>query len=534
VNRLLMPAAIPRGDFGGALPLGSIAHANECSVETLTAMKCLEPVIMMSSTQSRMPRQSVRTFVNLASLVVVIAPIGCSSGIRPIKLSTYAKTTRAEPIAQPQAVGRPAGAANPQTQADAVGTGGGNRQLVQPVAYEEQFTDQPAKNSSASVTIGDQTAPDQLAMRPRIGSAGLHSSHPSHAASGECLAPGCQPGNGGEGFGAHLGGPFGGDNCSPGVAGYAPMPAFIPNPQGIEPNEFLCNGGDEPPSARARVGDQIIGVGIEDTVARYTTQRGEVNVTASNRVCLYAPRFGSVRRVTGADVGELAVGTRGMLHRDGPVRVSMDQPGLAVTGRDTPIRDHVVRGPDAVRARDRGVPVENVLQPYMAEEVLALLANLSIINRGVLIKDDLALIAIGSQAATIWTVDQEVVVAVAGEVAATVTRDQAAQELVVYELPDAGRLRICKVADRGDALPGEIVTFILRIDNVGDSPLREIVLTDSLTNRLQYVPESQTSSREAEFSVSENDGQALRLTWKFPGELKVGEGATVEFKCKVR
>lgn len=492
-------------------------------------MKCLEPVITMSNTHSTMPRRSSRPMVGLASLVVIVASVGCSSGIRPVKLSSYAKTTRAESIASPQAAAKPAEAAKPQLQADATGTADGNVQVVQPVAYEEQFTDQPQAESSASATIGDQTEAHRLAMRPRIGSAGRHPSLPSHAAAGDCLSPACQPGHTGGGLGSHFA-----DNCSQMGAGYAAMPAFIPNPQGIDPNEFLCNGDDAPPSARARLGDQIIGVGIEDTVARYTTDRGDVNVTASNRVCVYAPRFGSVRRVTGADVGELAVGTRGMLHRDGPIRVSMEQPGLAVTGRDLPIRDSVIRGPDAVRARDRGVPVESVLQPEMAEDVLALLANLSIINRGVLIKDDLALIAIGTQAATIWTVDQEVVVAVAGEVAATVTRDQAAHELVVYELPDAGRLRICKVADRGDALPGEIVTFILRIDNVGDSPLRDIVLTDSLSNRLQYVPDSQTSSLESEFSVSENDGQSLRLTWKFPGELKVGEGATVEFKCKVR
>lgn len=187
-----------------------------------------------------------------------------------------------------------------------------------------------------------------------------------------------------------------------------------------------------------------------------------------------------------------------------------------------------------MRARDRGVPVENVLQPVLAAESLALLANLAIINRGELIDRDKALIEEASLAATIWSVDMEVVVAVAGQAAATITRDQAAHELVVYELADAGRLRVCKLADKRDALPGEIVTFVLRIDNVGDSPLHDIVLTDNLTTRLEYVPESQSSTRAAEFSVLANEGNSLRLTWKFTEELKVGEGATVEFKCKVR
>jgi uncharacterized repeat protein (TIGR01451 family) len=315
--------------------------------------------------------------------------------------------------------------------------------------------------------------------------------------------------------------------------GYAPIGPWIANPQGIDPNEFLCDGGDAPPAALARAGDQIIGVEMEDTVARYTTERGEVHVTPSNRVCIYAPRFNAVRRVTGAELGALAIGTQRLLYRDGPNRIEAEQPGLVVTGRDVPLRSGLIRGPDAMRARDRGVPVENVVQPVLAADVLALLSGLSIVERGILRESERALINIAAQAAIVWSVDQEVVVVVAGQTAATVTRDQAARELVIYELP-GGKMRLCKLADRSDALPGEVVSFILRIDNVGDSPLHDIVLTDSLTTRLEYLPGSQSSTKDAEFTISENEGQSLRLTWKFAEALPVGEGATVEFKCRVR
>lgn len=405
-------------------------------------------------------------------------------------------------------------------------TANGPIQAVVPVTYEERFSDQAAVQPSASARIGDDSFGDTITATP----VGLRHGGPlRQMVSGgghgiACQTPGCA-----NGCMSCQPNAFGDQGCGP-VGVMLPM---IPNPQGIDGNEFLCNGGDQLPKARARVGDQIIGVEVEDTVARYTTVRGETHVTPSNRVCVYAPRFGSVRRVTGADIGEIAVGPQKMINRDSPIGVDHDEPGLAVTGRDLPIRNDLVRGPDAMRARDRGVPVENVLQPRMAEDVLAILANLSIMNRGILIKDDLPIILIGDQAATIWSVDQEVVVAVAGEVAAAVTRDQTARELVVYELPN-GRLRICKVADRGDALPGEVVTFLLRVDNVGDSPLSDIVLTDSLSARLQYVPDSQKNSVNAEFSTSMNDDNSLRMTWKFAQELKVGEGTTIEFKCKVR
>jgi len=444
--------------------------------------------------------------VCLASALPIL---GCASTQQPIKLATVAQTpSQAMPSSgQVVPVAATATAIVPVMP------------TVRQVAHEERFSDQPAPTAAAQAE-NPQAAPElQVAARP-AGGQRFAAAQGISGAPGYCPSPACSPNGVDTGY------------CEP-QAGYQAMPGFIPNPHSIDANEFLCNGGDAPPTARARVGDQIIGVGTEDVVARYTTVRGEVHVTPSNRVCVYAPRFGSVRRVTGADIGEMAVGPRGVLHRDSPVGVDVEQPGLAVTGRDLPIRNELIRGPDAMRARDRGVRVENVLQPEMAEDVLALLAGLSIIQRGVLIKDDLPIILIGAEAATIWSVDQEVVVVVAGETAASVTRDQTARELVVYELPN-GRMRVCKVADRGDALPGEIVTFLLRVDNIGDSPLQEIVVTDSLSGRLQYVPDSETNSADAEFSMTENDDHSLRLTWKFPGELAVGQGATIEFKCKVR
>ena len=340
--------------------------------------------------------------------------------------------------------------------------------------------------------------------------------------------------------------------------GVAPQPGWIANPQAIDPNEFLCNGGDAPPTARARVGDQIIGITPPDTVARYTTDRGEVEISPSNRVCVYSPRFASVRRVTGAESGELAVGTQRVIRADELDQARAKLPQLAVTGRDRTIRNEVTRGPDSMRARDRGVPVENSLQPETAVDALAMLENLKVLGYGDVFNTSQPILHHAYQSAVRWSVNTEVVVAIAEQTAATVIRDQTARELVVYDFPDAGRLQVCKVADKADALPGETVTFMIRIDNVGDSPLHDITLTDSLTTRLRYVSDSQTvtavgadragderdegdqaggnesRSPRVEFSTAENEGRSLRLTWKFADPLPVGQGITIEFRCIVR
>lgn len=477
----------------------------------------------MRTQRNRMRRTILSQWRGIAGLVAAIQLVGCASGVRPIVLSDV--------------VSKLPGANLPSAA------------QAHSAAYSETFSDLPAlPATSATPLVGPGSEPRSRETNSGTsnGTAGpvaqvAYQQVPGNCAPGACrwgatvpgagACPSCANGIPGCGPFAGTGGANGG-GCPPGLSPSG-WPAFIPNPQGIDPNEFLCNGEDAPPAARAHVGDGIVGVGLEDTVARYTTDRGAVHVEPSNRVCIYAPRFGTVRRVTGAELGELAVGPRRVLRQDSPIGVDHEVPGLAVTGRDRLVRRDWVRGPDAVRMRDRGVPVENVLQPLLAEDVLELLANLSIIRRGVLEQEDLPLLERCVQAAVVWSVDQEVAVVINGQTAATVIRDQAARELVVYEFPD-GRLRICKCSDVAEGVSGDIVTFVLRLDNVGDSPLRDVVVTDSLTTRLEYVADSQTSSREAEFSFAENEGQSLRLTWKIPGELKVGEGATIQFKCKVR
>ncbi len=160
-----------------------------------------------------------------------------------------------------------------------------------------------------------------------------------------------------------------------------------------------------------------------------------------------------------------------------------------------------VRGPDSMRVRDRGVPIERVLQIEVAEEVLAVLEHWHCLS-AVRFRDiEKPWIAKGAQAAIAWTIDEQVAMVVNDLTPSTITRDLKAEEFVVYDFPDAGRLRLCKMADKSDALPGDVVTFFLRVDNVGDSEVHKVILTDSLVTRLEYVADTQKCSVKADFSV---------------------------------
>lgn len=324
----------------------------------------------------------------------------------------------------------------------------------------------------------------------------------------------------------------GGDGCG----GCEPSRYFTSGPwnqYGIDGNEFLCDGGDRNENARPGREEAIVGIELEDTVARFNTEDGDVYVTPSNRVCLYAPRFAAVRRVTEPVGQERVVAAQGYDLPEGPLRIGLKQPSSAVTAQHSPERNVAARTPDAMRDKNRGVPVEGVDQPIMAEDVLAVLTNLSLITRGQLTDAEKPWLAKGALAAVTWSRDENVAVTVNDLAPMKQIRIQAAEELTLYEYPE-GRLRIGKLADKQAAQPGEQVTFFLRVDNVGDAPVENIVITDNLTTRLEYVEDSQEASVDAEFSVAPNDGQSLRLTWKLAEPLGVGKGATIQFKCRVR
>ena len=90
------------------------------------------------------------------------------------------------------------------------------------------------------------------------------------------------------------------------------------------------------------------------------------------------------------------------------------------------------------------------------------------------------------------------------------------------------------MADRQTALPGEIVTFRIEYENIGDLPLSEINIVDNLTPRLGYVPDSGISSRAAILGVTDNGEGSVILSWKLNDALPGKTRGFVTFKARVR
>ena len=157
------------------------------------------------------------------------------------------------------------------------------------------------------------------------------------------------------------------------------------------------------------------------------------------------------------------------------------------------------------------------------------------VRTGLLAQTDEVRLAKGVQAAVTWTRTQYPMVTAQTDQAQEVIGQFSASEFVGKEdKRKPGRLRIVKLADKKSAQPGDVVTFTIRYDNLGERELLNIRIIDNLTPRLQYVEDSETSDRAGELKLQDNEEGSVILEFVLDEPLPGGEGGVVTFQTRVR
>lgn len=300
-------------------------------------------------------------------------------------------------------------------------------------------------------------------------------------------------------------------------------------------DEYLCDGGDLNDDVRIRARDRLVaGLDQEDTVVHYDTRDGKTEVSRSNRVCIYAPRFASVRKVTSPVLHEAHERMAGL---DQPEKVNLHLERTPVNTATQPLEPASQLALDPViiyNDRTKGLLVENNQSLLLAERGFMPHEDLLFIQRGVFEATEKARLAERTQAAIAWSSDQAVQLIIDGKLASEDVGVSKAQETVVYELHGTPRMRICKIASRSEAQVGETVDFTLRFDNVGDQRVEKVVIVDNLTTRLEFVEGSASCTVPAKFLTEPNDGESLVLRWEIEQPLEVNQGGIIRFQCRVR
>ena len=272
-----------------------------------------------------------------------------------------------------------------------------------------------------------------------------------------------------------------------------------------------------------------------DTVAHFDTLEGETIVQPSNRVCLYAPRFGSVRKVTGVASDQQNIQLAGVTKPIQINRVDDIQPVEANTQNLETVRAVATKGPvvaeseqtDGALSRKQGVGVSaGGGVPF---------ENLLLLGIDTLEETDRVLVAEGVAAAIVWSDPQGVDVLLDTQKAAESVLDQEAEAIyTVDEPPACPKLRLIKCASTAAAKPGETVEFVIRFDNVGNQPIGNVVIADNLIGRLECDPESLSCTLPAKFETKKNESGSVVVRCELTDPLPTGSGGVLKFRCTVR
>jgi uncharacterized repeat protein (TIGR01451 family) len=299
-------------------------------------------------------------------------------------------------------------------------------------------------------------------------------------------------------------------------------------------DEYLCDGGDFHSPAGVRADWTIAGLEQEDAIAHYDTLDGRVVVTPSNRVCIYSPRFAAVRRVVNIMAHEQPVFVNQAIDEQAPAKADESQPVVSSLQRHRVAIDLGQQPPSLYRQRQQAGALENLQATMDVYNSLGAYANLQVIRTGIIDNAEKPWLALSIESAITLTGVQAPQVLFNGKAAAAQVGVR--QAGVVYQTsgPENPRLRLIKLASCGNALPGEVIEFTLRFDNIGDQTIGNVTIVDNLSTRFEYIPESAKSSIDANFIVTPNENESSVLRWEIKPPLIAGEGGVLRFRVRVR
>lgn len=274
----------------------------------------------------------------------------------------------------------------------------------------------------------------------------------------------------------------------PPVFPYFAHPMYDPllGPKGPK-EECFVDGGDKGDPLGIGPGGRIGGLNPTDVGVEYTIG-GRRKVTTSNVVCICSPRF-MIRRTEllpgGFDHQQRAVANVGAIGTG------------ALTERRQPMLEIAVTKPVGIEGRVRA-------SSFVGKVGTAFFIGTS---------RPAAYAQISGVKVTGVVVEPEQLTAFPFLCPLTVTKS---------------------VDPQGPKEPGEVVTITIKYANTGAKAIDDVVISDSLSGRLEYVPGSAQSDRPSNFASSENEVGSVVVRWELPGTLLPGQSGTVKFRAKVR
>jgi uncharacterized repeat protein (TIGR01451 family) len=308
----------------------------------------------------------------------------------------------------------------------------------------------------------------------------------------------------------------------------------LPRPS-LPRDEYLCDGGDRGGRAGMAPGRDLWGIEPRDTVVGFRAERSKDRVLPTNVVCLFAPRFGAVRRPYGANQYvrvDVAAGhetiqrTELRATRQGSRRLTKNESVLLNRSRS--------RASELENRQATSVFSElRVLAGWTQGQHVAgfLLTQAPQVARN---RDRAVGLITRQPPAGIKSAESAVVTGIVTGANEQVMAWKPQELLSVEEPPDKPGLAVIKQVDQTEAEPGDILTYTITFRNIGNVPIRDVSIIDSLLPRLEYVPNSAQGPAGTVFTARENAAGSAELRWDLRDPLEPGAQGAVRFQARVR
>lgn len=326
--------------------------------------------------------------------------------------------------------------------------------------------------------------------------------------------------------------PTGYPYCEP--SGCVACSPAMPMPRRQNVQEYVFDGGDQQPRVIIKKDWTPAGVDPTDTVVYYETETGEICVQPTNRVPIYAPRFGAVRKIRGAQLAAKAIGTQRIVD---PVTAGRLEDTELAGSMTLPLATHgeeQVDFIDAFRENRGGIPLESIIPAERMTRAFVPHEGIDVLGLGRITDEEIAVLGRVLQNARTWYQPESLEVILDTTEAVVITDDRKPQDVHVFETRDKCALRICKTASHTIANPGDVINFAIRFDNAGSKAIGNAVILDSLSPRLEYIEGSQQSSIDARFSADPNEVGSQILRWEILSTIETSDGGVISFDCRVR
>ncbi|MFK7820885.1 MAG: DUF11 domain-containing protein [Planctomycetaceae bacterium] len=299
------------------------------------------------------------------------------------------------------------------------------------------------------------------------------------------------------------------------------------------PDEYLFDGGDRGMKVHYSR-NMRLGVDTEDTFAEYLDHTGRKQVRASNPVAVYAPRFAAVRTMTGPEQ-DITIDRLAM--------ASEANPGAAFSGRQTLATSNRRSKASGMRTRERGSELDTIdagIAMLSREKAAGNVFVLKPLRRSSATAgmqfdhSNEAWLANRIQKAADWSLKSFPVVQAVN--AAAMEMEASFKPQVHVHIDDEkakGSLRVLKMVDLETAVPGDVLTFTIEFENIGDKELYNVRIIDNLTPRLRFIEDSAGADRKGRIIVEDTDQGTEMLIFELEGKLDGKAKGVVEFKARV-